>query len=60
MPLLLTDGMDQAVKAAGWYVKKGKGDRLPVLVIHEDGSHFENSLVVVRLKDAKDWWGLGE
>lgn len=60
MPLLLRVGMDQAVKAAGWYVRKGKGDRLPVLVIHEDGTHFENSLVVVRLKDAQEWWGLGD
>ena len=60
MPLLLATGMAQAVAAAGWYVKKGKGSRLPVLIIHQDGTHFENSLVVVRLKDAQEWWGLGD
>lgn len=60
MPVLLADGMDQAVKAAGWYERKGKGYRMPALVIHEDGSHYDNALVVVRLRDARDWWAFGE
>ena len=60
MPALLADGMDQAVKAAEWYVKRGKGERMPALVIHQDGTHYSGALVVVRLKDAQDYWGFGE
>jgi hypothetical protein len=60
MPQLLRVGMDQAVKAAGWYERRGQGSRLPVLVIHQDGTLFDNALVVVRLKDAREWWGLGD
>jgi hypothetical protein len=60
MPLLLANGMDQAVKAAEWAKRKGKADRLPMLVIHEDNTHYDNALVVVRLKDAREWWGFGE
>ena len=60
MPVLLREGMDQAVKSAEWYERKGKGSRLPALIIHEDGSHFDNALVVVRLRDARDWWGFGD
>lgn len=60
MPLLLRTAMDQAVKAAGWYERRGQGERMPAVVIHQDGTHFENSLVVVRLKDARDYWGFGD
>lgn len=60
MPVLLADAMDQASKASVWALAKGKGHRMPMVVIHADGTHFDNALVVVRLKDARDWWGVGD
>jgi len=59
MPLLLATAMDQAEKAAAWFVKRGKGERLPVALIHEDGQHYRNSLIVLRLGDFIDNFGTG-
>lgn len=60
MPLLLKEGMDQAVKASEWAKRRGKGERMPMLIIHQDGTHYDNAIVCVRLKDARDWWGVGD
>ncbi|MGH7920970.1 MAG: hypothetical protein ACREQM_13660, partial [Candidatus Dormibacteraceae bacterium] len=60
MPVLLRDGMDQAVKAVEWSVRKGHGDRLPMLIVHQDGQRLENAIVCVRLRDARQWWGIGD
>lgn len=59
-PLLLADGLDQAEKSAVWTKKRGEGERLPMLIIHQDGTRYENAYVVVRLKDARDYWGIGD
>jgi hypothetical protein len=56
----LTEGMDQAVKAAAWAKRRQGRDKLPVVLLHQDGQHYENTFVVVRLKDARDWWGIGD
>lgn len=56
----LEDGMDQAVKSADWVKRREGVDKLPVLVIHKDGQHFDNAYVVVRLRDAREWWGIGD
>ena len=60
MPVLLAGAMDQAVKAADWAKRRGKGERMPMVIIHQDGQHFDNAMVIVRLKDARDWWGVGD
>lgn len=59
MPALLAGAMDQAVKAAEWAKRRGQS-RMPMVVVHEDGTHYDNALVIVRLKDARDWWGVGD
>lgn len=60
MPVLLREGMDQAVKSAAWAEKRGEGSKLPMLLIHQDHSDYDNTIVCVRLKDARAWWGIGE
>jgi hypothetical protein len=59
MPLLLATAIDQAEKAAAWCLRRGEGARLPVAIIHQDGQHFRNSLLVMRLGDFLDNFGDG-
>ena len=54
MPVLLDGAMDQAEKSAAWAMKRGDGDRLPIAVIHEKGSHMRNAVVVMRLGEFLD------
>lgn len=60
MPIFLANAMDQAVKSAQWAKKRTGKDKMPMVVIHEDGTNYDNCLVVVRLKDAREWWGIGD
>lgn len=60
IPALLVEGMDQAVKAAEWAWKREGVKKLPVLIIHKDGTAYDNSLVVIRLKDIQEWYGFGK
>jgi len=55
--VVLRTMMDQAVKAAEWYRKRGEGDRLPIGVYHVTGERFENAFVVLRLKDFEEYFG---
>lgn len=51
MPVLLRDAMDQAQKAADWIKKRGEGYRVPVVIIHQDGTRHLNDMVVLTLAD---------
>lgn len=59
LPVFLAGAMDQAEKAAIWIKRRGQGDRLSVAVIHQDGGHYRNSLIVMRLGDFIDNFGDG-
>jgi hypothetical protein len=50
-PVRVADAMDQAVKAAEWALKKGKGIRVPIAVIHKDYAPYDKSFVVMHLED---------
>lgn len=49
--------IDQAVKAAEWYQRRGEGERLPIGVYHVTGERFDNAFVVMRLKDFEAYFG---
>lgn len=55
--VLIADMLDQAVKAAGWYRKRGEGDRLPVGIYHVSGTRLDNAYVFMRLADFEQWFG---
>lgn len=57
MPRRVVNAMDQAIKAAEWAKRKGKGDRLPIAIIHQDRQDHLNDLVVLRLRDFREWFG---
>lgn len=57
MPRRVVAAMDQAIKAAEWAKRRGKGDRLPVAIIHQDRRDHGNDYIVLRLKDFQDWFG---
>jgi hypothetical protein len=44
LPKLVTDAFDQAVKSI-------RGEQVPIVILHEHGTRYLNSLVVVRLRD---------
>ena len=50
LPGWLLDGMAQAVAAA-------RGGQMPIVVLHQAGDRYEDALVVVRLKDWREWYG---
>jgi Holliday junction resolvase len=60
MPVFLREAMDQAVKARDWHQRLHASSKMPMVVIHADDTHYDNSMVVVRLKDAREWWGVGK
>ena len=53
-PLRVATAMDQARKAAEWAKRRGKGDRIPIAVIHRDRTAIGNSWVVLSLADFED------
>lgn len=57
LPVLLVDAMDQAEKSAEWSKRRGKGGKLPIVVIHQKGQHFRKALVVMRLGEFVDRFG---
>lgn len=59
LPIFLANAMDQAEKSAAWSKRRGEGDRLPVAIIHQDGGHYRNSLIVLRLGEFIDHFGDG-
>jgi hypothetical protein len=44
LPSLLTDAMDQAVKSI-------RGEQIPLVVLHEKGTRYDDDLVCLRLVD---------
>jgi len=53
----LQDMMAQAVKAAEAIKRRGDGERLPIGVYHVVGTHYDNALVFLRLRDFEDYFG---
>jgi hypothetical protein len=53
IPALLIKAMAQAVAAQLWYRLKGKGERIPMVIMHPKGSRHDESLVILRIKDLK-------
>lgn len=58
LPVLLADAMDSAERGAEYAQRRDGTARLPIAVIHADHTDYRNSLVVMRLRDADDWFGL--
>ena len=58
LPARIKEAVDQAEKAAAWAKRRRNSDRLPVAIIHATHTSFDNSLVVMRLKDAEEWFGV--
>ena len=54
---MIREMLDQAVKAAEWYRRRGEGDRLPIGIYHVTGTRIDNAYVVMRLKDFEDYFG---
>jgi hypothetical protein len=50
--------MDSAYRGAGFAFAKDGKVRLPIVVIHQDHTEYLTSLVVMRLVDADDYFGL--
>jgi len=55
--VVIREMLDQAVKAAEWYRRRGEGDRLPIGIYHVTGTRIDNAYVVMRLKDFEDYFG---
>lgn len=53
IPKLLTKALAQAVAAQGWYAKRGKGDRVPVAIFHPEGARYDESYLIVRIRDLR-------
>jgi hypothetical protein len=51
VPALLVKALSQAVKAAKFYLDKGEGERIPIVVLHPEGARYDESLLVIQLKD---------
>jgi hypothetical protein len=45
--------MAQAVAAQGFYLKRGKGDRVPVAIFHPERAPYDESFLIVRIKDLR-------
>lgn len=55
--VIIREMLDQAVKAAEWYKRRGEGERLPIGAYHVTGQHLDNAYVFLRLKDFEDYFG---
>lgn len=53
IPKLLQRAMTQAIAARGFYLKRGKGDRIPCVIFHPEGARYDESFVIVRVRDLK-------
>jgi hypothetical protein len=53
VPRLLIKAMAQAVAAQGFYLKRGKGDRVPVAIFHPERAPYDESFLIVRIKDLR-------
>jgi hypothetical protein len=53
IPRLLMKAMTQAVAAQAFYLKRGKGDRVPVAIFHPENARYDESFVIVRIKDLR-------
>ncbi len=49
LPEWLKDALAQA--------QAGSGERLPIVILHENGQRHDNDLVLMRLADFEDWFG---
>lgn len=49
LPGWLKDALSQA--------RHGAGERLPIVILHENGQRHDNDLVLMRLADFEDWLG---
>lgn len=58
LPVLLADAIDSAERGAAYAHGRDGCARLPVVVIHADRTDYRRSLVVMRLGDADDYFGL--
>ena len=55
---VIAEMMDQAVKAAAWYLRRDPSNpRLPIGIYHVSGTHLDNALVFMRLRDFEAWFG---
>lgn len=50
LPEWLKVALDQA--------RNGAGERLPIVILHESGQRHDNDLVLMRLADFEDWFGV--
>lgn len=53
IPKLLQRAMTQAVAAQSFYLKRGKGDRVPVVLFHPEHTRYDESYLIVRIKDLR-------
>jgi hypothetical protein len=58
LPIFLEDAMDSAERGMYYANAKDEKIRLPIVVIHADHADYRRSLVVMRLGDADDYFGL--
>ena len=56
LPAWLYDAVAQAVAAAEKAARLMK-IKLPIVVLHESGKRHDDDLVVMRLRDFRDWFG---
>lgn len=50
LPQWLKDALDQAIKSA-------RENQLAIAVLHERYSKYDDAIVLIRLKDFRDWFG---
>lgn len=54
LPNWLQDALDQAQRNGGKYAP----DHLPIVVLHEKGQWYDHCIVMVRLKEFIEWFGV--
>jgi hypothetical protein len=57
LPERVAEALDQAEKAIEYAQRRQGAGKLPVAIIHADHTRFENSLVVLWLRNADEWFG---
>jgi hypothetical protein len=58
LPVFLADAIDSAERGAEYAQRRDGKARLPIVVVHADHTDYRRSLVVMRLGDADDYFGL--
>jgi hypothetical protein len=53
IPKLLQKALAQAVAAQGFYLKRNKGDRVPVAIFHPEHARYDESFLIVRIRDLR-------